>query len=92
MKLIRATITAVCMAGPAAALADEADQAIRRALGIFSEGVTNLSVDGYTQIKMVDWQRNRFSAYDANGSEVLITIDPDQGTLIRLDYVHMTDW
>lgn len=50
-----------------------------------------LAADGYTSIRAVDGKEARLIAFDADGSEVLLTMHSDNGTIRSTDYVHAMD-
>lgn len=50
-----------------------------------------LAEDGYTSIRAVDGKETRLIAFDTDGSEVLLTMHPDNGTVRATDYVHPMD-
>ena len=60
-------------------------------LAIHAECVRSLRDAGYTQIRMLQWERNRFSAYDADGSEVVLVLSPGTGGVVSQEYVHYVD-
>lgn len=57
----------------------------------FEASQTRLTGDGYSEIKMVNNDPYRLAAYDREGSEVLLTINPQSGEIDTIDYVHPMD-
>ncbi|KKM27596.1 hypothetical protein LCGC14_1573160 [marine sediment metagenome] len=52
---------------------------------------TSGALDGYRSVKVIDADRTTMSAFDSDGSEVVLTLDPDQGTISAVEYVHGSD-
>ncbi|MFD0980946.1 hypothetical protein [Tropicimonas aquimaris] len=46
---------------------------------------------GYREVRVLDPQEGILSAYDAQGSEVRINVDPTGGQIISTNYVHPAD-
>lgn len=47
--------------------------------------------DGYTLIKMRGGDAQRLTAFDTEGSPVLLTISPREGEISSAEYVHAMD-
>ena len=47
--------------------------------------------EGYREVRVLDPQEGVLSAFDAQGSEVKINVDPSRGQIISTSYVHPTD-
>lgn len=50
-----------------------------------------LTEQGYTSIRTVVTHETRLIAVDTEGSEVVLTMNPDSGTIVDTDYVYSMD-
>ena len=73
------------------ALANPVDGYVRQALAIHAPANRVLSGRGYSQIRMIDWETNRFGAFDRNGSEVVLVVEPASGRVASETFIHWSD-
>ncbi len=57
----------------------------------FDDAEAKLYEAGYRQVRLADRDRQLFSAFDADGSEVNIVVDANDGTVLSVAYVHAAD-
>lgn len=57
----------------------------------FAASKARLKAEGYRGVKQVDGDALYLSAFDPQGSEVLLTISPQTGEIDTTDYVHPMD-
>ncbi len=57
----------------------------------FEHQVGTLERLGYHAVRATGDAVNRVTATDAQGSRVIVTFNPDQGTIVRVDYLHFAD-
>jgi uncharacterized protein YjfI (DUF2170 family) len=50
-----------------------------------------LIMAGFSNINMVDQEKNTLTAYDQDGSEVLIVVHPTSRQILRQSFVHQSD-
>ncbi|WP_156799277.1 hypothetical protein [Oceanicola granulosus] len=50
-----------------------------------------LIMNGFTMLHVVDAERGIMSAFDTEGSEVMLHVDPATRQITNMAYVHMTD-
>ena len=76
--------SAVLLGLPTALWSDEA-------VDHFDGASAKLYSAGYRQVHLVDSDLQLFSAYDDSGSEVMIVVDPADGNVLTVSYVHEAD-
>lgn len=57
----------------------------------FAASRARLMSEGYRNVKRVNGDALHLSAFDPEGSEVLLTMDPQSGEIDSADYVHAMD-
>ena len=77
-------LTAAVLAAPSIATAGDND-------GFLQYQQAFLEARGYRDIQPISATSARVTAVDAQGSEVIVHFDPDQGTIRWIDYVHASD-
>jgi len=57
----------------------------------FDGAAAKLYSAGYIQVHLADEELQLFSAYDGNGSEVMIVVDATNGNIVTVNFVHAAD-
>ena len=96
MKLLQtaALVSAAAISGAAFAGSVERESgtgALADADLYFAQVSQGLQAAGYRSITQSTNSANRFTAFDAEGSEVILTIHPDNGTVEATDFVREFD-
>lgn len=87
-------IAAATIAMPA--IAEDESDAYRLGSGVeadtsYEASRMRLMANGYRDVRMVEGDAMRVSAYDREGSEALLRINPQDGEILSSEYVYSMD-